>query len=36
MKEKGNVIIGFFWVTLFSIPLWMSIFGWVMIIREFI
>jgi hypothetical protein len=36
MKEEGNVIIGLFWGILFSIPLWISIFGWVKIIREFI
>jgi hypothetical protein len=36
MEEEGNIIIGLFWGTLFSIPLWMSIFGWFKIIREFI
>jgi hypothetical protein len=36
MKEEGNIIVGLFWGTLFSIPLWISIFGWVKIIRKFI
>jgi hypothetical protein len=36
MKEEGNIMIGLFFGTLFSIPLWISIFGWFKIIREII
>ncbi|MGM0841785.1 MAG: hypothetical protein ACQEWE_13700 [Bacillota bacterium] len=29
MKEEGNLFVGVFWGMLFSIPLWISLFGWV-------
>jgi hypothetical protein len=34
MKEDGNMMIGLFCGTLLSIPLWISIFGWVKIIKD--
>jgi hypothetical protein len=33
MKEEGNIIVGLFWGTLFSIPLWISIVGWVKLLK---
>jgi hypothetical protein len=33
---EGNVIKGLMWAALFSIPLWISFFGWVKLIRSWI
>lgn len=34
--EEGNFIKGFFWAITLSIPLWLSFFGWIKIIRSFL
>lgn len=31
-QEDGNIFVGLFWGSLFSIPLWMAIIGWYKII----
>ncbi len=34
--EEGNLFIGLFWGMIFSIPLWISFFGWVKLVNVFI
>lgn len=36
MEDQGNFFIGLFWGVLFSVPLWMAIFGWFIIIERII
>jgi hypothetical protein len=36
MEEQGNFFTGLFWGIMFSIPLWMAIFGWVNIIKRLV
>jgi hypothetical protein len=35
MKKEGNFIVGMYWGTLLSIPLWVSFFGWVKLVKGF-
>ncbi|WP_267908727.1 hypothetical protein [Paenibacillus alkalitolerans] len=32
MKDANNITIGLIWGTLLSIPLWMSLIGWIQLI----
>ncbi|MDX8343100.1 hypothetical protein [Rossellomorea sp. YZS02] len=29
VKEEGSLFVGLYWGVVFSIPLWISIFGWI-------
>ncbi|MBM7618605.1 hypothetical protein JOC95_000447 [Bacillus tianshenii] len=33
---KNNFLVGMFWGTAFSIPLWLSFFGWIKLIVAFV
>ncbi len=35
MHAKSNFFEGSHWIVLISIPLWLSIFGWIKIIKGF-
>lgn len=34
MRHEGNLRVGLLWATLFSIPLYLSIWGWVQIVSD--
>lgn len=34
--RKGNFVVGMFWGTALSIPLWLSFFGWIKLIATFV
>jgi hypothetical protein len=34
MENEGNFAVGFCWAVLLSIPLWISIFGWIKLISR--
>ncbi|MFK4391686.1 hypothetical protein ABH916_003614 [Peribacillus frigoritolerans] len=36
MNESSNVVVGLLWATFLSFPLWLSFFGWIKIIMNFI
>jgi hypothetical protein len=35
-QHKESFFKGLFWAILFSIPLWLSIFGWLKILKDYI
>ncbi len=35
-NQEGNIIKGCMWATVLSVPLWISLFGWIKIIGSYI
>lgn len=33
--EDGNFFVGMLWATVLSIPIWVSLYGWVNIVKDF-
>ena len=33
-KQSGRLATGLFWGIVFSVPLWMSVIGWVRLVRS--
>lgn len=36
MDKQGNLLVGLFWGTSLSIPLWIAFFGWLKLIIHFV